>query len=143
MDSAHTLKNVTDYDALAKEYRSYEQKRADIAADYDKKIALARANSNSELEATLIQQKEKEQLANSFEELKGSPEYIRAFEDLKNTSSETLNALLAKMEEVKSSAAENLNPEDLREYTDTMFTIVSELNERCLLYTSPSPRDRG
>lgn len=130
LDSAHTLKNVTDYDALAKEYRSYEQKRADIAADYDKKIALARANSNSELEATLIQQKEKEQLANSFEELKGSPEYIRAFEDLKNTSSETLNALLAKMEEVKSSAAENLNPEDLREYTDTMFTIVSELNER-------------
>lgn len=130
LDSAHTLKNVTDYDALVQEYRSYEQKRADIAADYDKKIALARANSNSVLEATLIQQKEKEQLANSFEELKGSPEYIRAFEDLKNTSSETLNALLAKMEEVKSSAAENLNPEDLREYTDTMFTIVSELNER-------------
>lgn len=130
LDSAHTLKNVTDYDALAQEYRSYEQKRADIAADYDKKIALARANSNSELEATLIQQKEKEQLANSFEELKGSPEYIRAFEDLKNTSSETLNVLLAKMEEVKSSAAENLSPEDLRAYTDTMFTIVSELNER-------------
>src|SRR5574344_1001190 len=115
---------------MKKKKQKKKQKRADIAADYDKKIALARANSNSGLESALIQQKEKEQLANSFEELKGSPEYIRAFEDLKNTSSETLNALLAKMEEVKSSAAETLNPEDLREYTDTMFSIASELNER-------------
>lgn len=62
--------------------------------------------------------------------LKQSPEYIRAFEDLKNTSSETLNSLLEQLERAKSIAATVLNPKDLREYTITIQEIIDELDSR-------------
>ena len=65
--------------------------------------------------------------------MKASPEYVRAFEDLDFASSETLQKLIAKFEEVKDSVGENLNPEDVRQYMETIQTMVSELNSRDLL----------
>ena len=44
----------------------------------------------------------------SLRQLKESPEYIRAFEDLKNTSSETLSFLISEFERTKESAAKNM-----------------------------------
>lgn len=55
---------------------------------------------------------------------------MRAFEDLKNTSSETLSSLLEQLEKAKGTAATILNPEDLREYTSTIRKIIDELDSR-------------
>ena len=69
-------------------------------------------------------------MQHDFDILKKSPEYVRAFEDLKNTSSETLNSLLTQLEKAKGTAATILNPEDLREYTSTIQRIIDELDNR-------------
>ena len=65
-----------------------------------------------------------------YDKLKESPEYIRAFENLKETSSETLNSLLAQLENAKQAAAEVLSPDQLREYTSIIQDIMNELDER-------------
>ena len=119
-----------DYDAMLKQFRTYEQKKAAIHDDFEEKRRIARLHGNEELLAELNVQEAKAQLQNSFDQLKASPEYISAFEDLKNVSSETLTYLLGRFEEVKLSAAENLNPEDLREFANTMKQIADELNAR-------------
>ena len=119
-----------DYDAMLKQFRTYEQKKAAIHEDFEEKRRIARLHGNEELLAELNVQEAKAQLQNSFDQLKASPEYISAFEDLKNVSSETLTYLLGRFEEVKMSAAENLNPEDLREFANTMKQIADELNAR-------------
>lgn len=59
-------------------------------------------------------------MQHDFDILKKSPEYVRAFEDLKNTSSETLKSLLEQLEEAKGAAVTVLDPNDLREYTSTI-----------------------
>lgn len=119
-----------DYDAMLKQFRTYEQKKAAIHDDFEEKRRIARLHGNEELLAELNVQEAKAQLQNSFDQLKASPEYISAFEDLKNVSDETLTYLLGRFEEVKMSAAENLNPEDLREFANTMKQIADELNAR-------------
>jgi DNA repair exonuclease SbcCD ATPase subunit len=119
-----------DYDEMLKQFRTYEQKKEAIHEDFEEKRRVARLHGNEELLAELNTQEAKAQLQNSFDQLKASPEYISAFEDLKNVSDETLKYLLSRFEEVKMSAAENLNPEDLREFANTMKQIADELNTR-------------
>lgn len=119
-----------DYDAMLKQFRTYEQKKTAIHDDFEEKRRIARLHGNEELLAELNVQEAKAQLQNSFDQLKASPEYVSAFEDLKNVSDETLTYLLGRFEEVKMSAAENLNPEDLREFANTMKQIADELNAR-------------
>ena len=65
-----------------------------------------------------------------YEQLKKSPDYIRAFENLKETSTETLNSLLTQFENAKSTAAQVLSPDQLREYTSTIQSIMDELDSR-------------
>lgn len=65
-----------------------------------------------------------------FEQLKKSPEYVRAFENLKNTSTETLNSLLQQLEQAKQAAVQVLTPDQLKEYTSTIESIMNELISR-------------
>jgi len=128
------LEKHQDYDAkrraIEKEYNddilALQLERQAILAKGDKdelaKIDSAIANAKTEKGKALMQ--------NSYEMLKQSPDYIRAFEDLKNTSSETLMSLVDQFEAVKDSAAASLNPEGLREYTDTIRELMDELDSR-------------
>lgn len=128
------LEKHQDYDAkrraIEKEYNddilALQLERQAILAKGDKdelaKIDSAIANATTEKGKALMQ--------NSYEMLKQSPDYIRAFEDLKNTSSETLMSLVDQFEAVKDSAAASLNPEGLREYTDTIRELMDELDSR-------------
>ena len=71
------------------------------------------------------------ELANhDFEVLRRSPEYVRAFEDLRDTSTETLQELLKQFEKAKSAASSALDPQDLREYTDTIRSLMEEIDSR-------------
>ena len=108
-----------DLSALRTE-RSKYQNNGDTAkvAQIDRSIAEATKN------------KGKSMMGLAFEQLKQTPEYVRAFENLKNTSSETLSSLLSQLENAKQTAARVLNPEDLREYTSTIQSIMDELDSR-------------
>lgn len=110
-----------------KEYGTFMQKRQAIISEYTRKISEA----DTEGDRKMLRKHMEEAISSlKFEELKKSPEYIRAFEDLDNTSTGTLESLLRKLEEAKITASEVLNPEDLREYTSTIQQILDELDER-------------
>lgn len=132
------------YKPLLKQYQSYTDQRIAIEKEFNNNIALLRearekaektgdTNEVSKVDRSIakaISEKGKALMQHDFDILKKSPEYVRAFEDLKNTSSETLNSLLTQLEKAKGTAATILNPEDLREYTSTIQRIIDELDNR-------------
>jgi len=65
-----------------------------------------------------------------FEVLKENPEYVQALQDIKNTSSETLEALLAQLQNLKVSTTDVLDPAKLTEYTTALQNIINELSRR-------------
>ena len=119
-----------EYDELVEKYRTFEQKKADIKAEYDAKRAKAESHGDSGLVEQLNIAEAKEQLENAFNALKGSSEYATAFGDLDAVSTDTLRKLIEKFEEVKESAATNLNPQDLQTYNEAITKMIDELGDR-------------
>lgn len=132
------------YETLTNNYQNYTDQRLAIEKKYNTDIATlqeARKQYEKEGNTDKVQQtdraiaqatKDKGQnlMQLDYEQLKQTPEYIRAFENLKYTSSETLNSLLGKLESSKQAASKVLDPEQLREYTTTIQEIMDELDER-------------
>lgn len=87
--------------------------------------------------------KGKDLISFDFERMKEAPEYIRAFEDLGTTSSETLNSLLGQFERFKEEAAKTLSPKELREYTATIQSIADELSNRDLYSSLIKQKDEA
>lgn len=130
--------------SLLDEYQDYADRRLAIEKKFNDDIATLQAErKNVEVkgQTDMVQQidraiaqatKDKAQslVSLDFEQLKKRPEYIRAFENLKQTSSETLGSLLTQLENAKQTAAEVLSPDQLREYTSTIESIMDELTER-------------
>lgn len=113
-----------------KEYGDELQQELAITEDYKEQIAEARAKGD-EGKALLLERKFQEELNNKrLTNLRNSPEYIRAFEDLGNTSTQTLQSLIKKFEEAKDAAAKSLDPHQLREYTETLQQMYDELDSR-------------
>lgn len=136
--------NDKQYQALADKYQSYTDQRLEIEKKFNDDIAVlqeARKRAESEGNADEVSKidrsiakatadRGKKLMKHDYDVLKQSPEYIRAFENLKNTSSETLSSLLEQFENAKEAAAQTLNPEDLREYMTTIQEIMDELDNR-------------
>lgn len=132
------------YDELTEQYQSYADRRLAIEKKYDADIAeltaargAAEAAGDTEaverMERSLAEAekaKGKALASHDFEVLRQSPEYVRAFEDLRNTSTETLEALMARFEAAKGAASAALDPQDLREYTTTIRELTDELESR-------------
>lgn len=130
------------FKSLTDEYQDYTDKRIAIEKKFNDDIAAlhverqrykgdsAKVEQIDRSIAKATTEKGKSLLGLDFEQLKQTPEYVRAFENLKNTSSETLNSLLSQLENAKQTAASVLNPEDLREYTTTIQSIMDELDSR-------------
>lgn len=133
-----------DLTGLLSEYQDYTDKRLaiekkfndDLAVlDEQRKVAVEKGDikqveqiDRSKAQATA--NKGKELMGLDYEKMKESPEYVRAFENLKETSSETLNSLLSQFENAKQTAAKVLSPDQLREYTTTIQNIMDELDSR-------------
>lgn len=136
--------NEKTYSDLADKYQSYTDERLAIEKMFNddisvlqeaRKKAVEKGDTNEVAKidrsiAKATADKGKGLMRHDFDVLKQSPEYIRAFEDLKNTSSDTLDSLLQQLEDAKSTAAAVLNPEDLREYTATIQEIMDEMDSR-------------
>lgn len=138
-------KSIKDlYQVPIEEYQSYTDKRLEIEKKFNEDIKLLRiAKENAEKEGNkdevdkinrslneAIARKGKELMSHDLEVLKLSPEYAQAFEDLGNTSTETLEHLLKQFESVKGAAAASFSPENFREYTDIIKALTDELEAR-------------
>lgn len=129
---------------MVEQYQDYTQKRLAIEKEFDADISLlekkrtkAKATGNTDevdkLTGAIAQAtaaKGKSLMAVDLEQLKADPDYIKAFENLNDVSVETLEKLKQEFESAKQTAAESLNPEDLREYTSTIQALTDEINNR-------------
>lgn len=113
-----------------KEYGDELQQELAITEDYQEQIAEARANGNEGM-ALLLEKNLQKELSNMrLTNLRKSQEYVRAFENLGNTSTQTLQSLIKKFEDAKEAAAQSLDPNQLREYTETLQQMYDELDNR-------------
>lgn len=133
-----------DLTGLLNEYQDYTDKRLaiekkfndDLAVLDGQRIVAVEKGETKQVEqidrakAQATANKGKELMGLDYEKMKESPEYVRAFENLKETSSETLNSLLSQFENAKQTAAKVLSPDQLREYTTTIQNIMDELDSR-------------
>lgn len=134
------------YKKITEQYQSYADQRFDIEKKFNKDIDTLiklrdKAQEKGDKEsvdklnryiAKATTDKGKGLISFDFERMKEAPEYIRAFEDLGTTSTETLNSLLGQFEKYKEEAAKTLSPKELREYTTTIQSIADELSNRDL-----------
>lgn len=137
-------RNLREWVEYYKEYGTYQEKRAALDKEYNHKIGqLYEERRKAEAEgdaagvesldlqiARATKDKGKELIRLDYKQLMESPDYIRAFENLRETSTGTLNSLLEQFEKAKQAAAQVLSPEDLREYTTTIREIMDELDSR-------------
>ena len=133
-----------DLSDLLNQYQDYTDQRLAIERKFNEDIATlqeqrkqAEKDGNTEqveqIDRSITQatkDKGMELMNMDYNKLKESPEYVRAFENLKETSSETLNSLLSQLENAKGTAAKVLSPDQLREYTSTIQSIMDELDSR-------------
>ena len=145
LSSADTKYNRgDDLSDLLNQYQDYTDQRLAIERKFNEDIATlqeqrkqAEKDGNTEqveqIDRSITQatkDKGMELMNMDYNKLKESPEYVRAFENLKETSSETLNSLLSQLENAKGTATKVLSPDQLREYTSTIQSIMDELDSR-------------
>lgn len=133
-----------DLKGLLDEYQDYTDKRLAIETKYNNDLATLEEQRKQAVKhgdtkqveqidrakAQVTKNKGMGLMGMDYDKLKESPEYVRAFENLKETSSETLNSLLSQLENAKTAAAQVLSPDQLREYTTTIQEIMDELDAR-------------
>lgn len=113
LDTTQQLKQTMDYDALVEEYKTYQQKCADISAQYDEKIALATQQKNEELVAKLQEAKNKALSSAALQELQDSGAWEQLFGNLDDLTTAQIQALIAKIEAQKAQLGVELDPKDL------------------------------
>lgn len=113
--------------AYNKEYGTYQEKRAAIAAEYTKKILQA----DTEGERMSLQKQYKKDINMlNFEEMKSDIDFSKIFGDIDIQTTESLKGLQEKLREYISTAAGELGAEDLKELNDALKNIDAELLER-------------
>lgn len=129
---------------LVDQYKDYTQQRLDIEKKYNDDIKTLTDQRNAaqvkgdtetvnKLNSAIAKatsEKGKSLMKNDLDALKDNPDYIRAFSNLKETSTETLDSLLEQFENAKQAAAKTLNPEDLQQYTQVIDELINELMSR-------------
>lgn len=113
LDATRQLMQTTDYDALVEEYKTYQQKCADISAQYDEKIALATQQKNEELVAKLQEAKNKALSSAALQELTDSGAWEQLFGNLDDLTTAQIQALIDKIEAQKAQLGVELDPQDL------------------------------
>lgn len=114
-----------DYDALVEEYKTYQQKCADISAQYDEKIALATQQKNEELVVKLQEAKNKALSSIALQELTDSGAWEQLFGNLDDLTTAQIQALIAKIEAQKAQLGVELDPKDL----DVVLSKLREAKE--------------
>lgn len=119
-----------DYDALVEEYKTYQQKCADISAQYDEKIALATQQNNEELVAKLQEAKNKALSSVALQELTDSGAWEQLFGNLDDLTTAQIQALIDKIEAQKAQLGVELNPQDLDVVLSKLREAKDEIQTR-------------
>lgn len=130
LDTTQQLKQTTDYDALVEEYKTYQQKCADISAQYDEKIALATQQKNEELVAKLQEAKNKALSSAALQELTDSGAWEQLFGNLDDLTTAQIQALIAKIEAQKAQLGVELDPKDLDVVLSKLREAKDEIQTR-------------
>ena len=119
-----------DYDALVEEYKTYQQKCANISAQYDEKIALATQQNNEELVAKLQEAKNKALSSAALQELTDSGAWEQLFGNLDDLTTAQIQALIDKIEAQKAQLGVELNPQDLDVVLSKLREAKDEIQTR-------------
>lgn len=119
-----------DYDALVEEYKTYQQKCADISADYDEKIALATQQKNEALVAKLQEAKNKALSSAALQELTDNGAWEQLFGNLDDLTTAQIEALIAKVEAQKAQLGVELDPADLNVVLEKLREAKNEIQNR-------------
>ena len=129
LDTTHRLKQDIDYDKLVEEYKTYEKKRADIAAEYDEKIRLARQHDGSgALVSELEKAKENALSESALDEIMNSDTFNELFGNLDNLTVSRMIELRNKLEgEWKNF---KLSPKELEALRERIDKVNGEIREK-------------
>lgn len=142
-NSSGTL-NRENLNALLKQYQTYTEKRIELEKKYNEEIAtLEKARMEAEREgnkqqlsqinasmAQAIKKRGEELMKFDYNQLKDTPEYGRAFHNLSQTSTGTLNSLLEQFKRVQQESANMLSSDQLKEYVTNIQKLSDELENR-------------
>lgn len=117
-----------DYDALVEEYKTYQQKCADISAQYDEKIALATQQKNEELVAKLQEAKENALSELTLDEIMSSDTFTELFGNLDNLTVSEMIKLRNKLE--SEWAKLNLSPKELEALRDRLEEVNNQIQTK-------------
>ena len=117
-----------DYDALVEEYKTYQQKCADISAQYDEKIALATQQKNEELVAKLQEAKNKALSELTLDEIMSSDTFTELFGNLDNLTVSEMIKLRNKLE--SEWATLNLSPKELEALRDRLEEVNNQIQTK-------------
>jgi len=126
------------------EYGDYTAKKTEIERKYNDTLAALSSDREraskkgdmglvGQIDSATIQanvNKAKDLMSLSFDQLKSTPEYSMAFEDLNNVSTETLEKLMGEMEKLKRTAAGTLSVADFKEYSKTIQNVTDKFIEK-------------
>lgn len=143
-NAEHLRKSRELSEQLVGQYQSYTDRKLSIDKKYQDDVAgindaIKKAQERGDAEQVAALQRSLAEAAKvraqsqadlTLEQLKETPEYVRAFEDLGNTSSETLTMLIDMFEKSKAAAAKSMDPEDLKGYTDALEQMYDEVTRR-------------
>lgn len=139
------LKIKGNYDINKKmldQYQDYETQKLEIAKKYDDAIdSLKKRRSDlpendpeydkfTRAIAQATKEKGEKLMSAAFEQFKKNPDYSRAFDDLKNTSTETLQNLIVQLQQFRSTSQQSFDPKDIKEWNDAIKKITDEIDER-------------
>lgn len=130
LETGYLQKQTVDYDGLVEEYRTYQQKCADISAEYDKKIALATKNENQALVTQLQKAKSKALSSVALNELQNSGTWEKLLGNLDDLTTKQLNQIIAKVEAQKAQLGVELDPSDLDVILSKLKAAKDEIRSR-------------
>ncbi len=119
-----------EYDALVEQYRTFEQKRQDIAAEYDAKIAEATRNNNTELANEIAAAREKALSGVALEELQNTEAWTQLLGNLDDLTVKQLENIIRQIESKKAALGVELDPADLEIILRKLEEARDEVRER-------------
>ena len=126
----YTKATTATYAALLEEYKTHQQKLAEIQANYAKQRAEAEANGNISM-VQMINQKEQEEISKlAATQLMASDSWNKLFTDMERLGTTTIARLIKEVEANKVTLSAQLNPADLKAVNDQLERARQELQQR-------------
>lgn len=119
-----------DFDALKKEYRTYQQQMTDIQEEYAEKRRIATLHNDTLMLAQLAEAEGKELSSLANKQLTSSVDWQKLFGNLSELTTSTINDLIGKVEEQKIQFGGEFDPKDLQVINEQLQKAKDEINQR-------------